>query len=101
MHHAHLDKFAYQESWFHQLDSRVKCLVTLAFTAVIISLNRTHPIPLFLYAVGPFAVLVWVGVPLRFVGKHLLWLCPFMIMLAVSFPLFDHRPVAVRRARRP
>ncbi len=95
MHHAHLDKFAYQDSWFHRLDSRIKTLITLAFTVVIVSLDRTSPLPLCLYAIGPFAILVWANVPLRFVGKHLLWLSPFILMLAISFPLFDHQPVEV------
>ena len=31
MHHAYIDKFAYQDSPIHRLDSRVKFIVLLAF----------------------------------------------------------------------
>jgi len=41
MHHAHIDKFAYQDSAIHRLDSRVKFLVVLVFTAVVISLPQS------------------------------------------------------------
>jgi energy-coupling factor transporter transmembrane protein EcfT len=41
MHHAYIDKFAYQDTHVHRLDSRVKFIVVLVFTAVVISLPAT------------------------------------------------------------
>jgi len=95
MHHAYIDKFAYQDSAIHRLDSRVKFLVVLVFTAVVISLPRTSPSILACYAVGPFAILVWAGIPLRFAFKQILLVSPFVLVLAVSCPLYDRTPVAV------
>ncbi len=95
MHHAYIDKFAYQDSAIHRLDSRVKFLVVLAFTAVVISLPRTSLSILACYAVGPFAVLVWAGIPLRFVFKQILLVSPFVLVLALSCPLYDRTVVAV------
>jgi cobalt/nickel transport system permease protein len=95
MHHAYIDKFAYQDSFFHRLDGRVKLIVVLVFTALVIALPRTSPAILACYAVGPFAVLVWAGIPLRFVFKHILVISPFVLVLALSCPLYDRTPVTV------
>jgi len=95
MHHSHLDKFAYMDSPIHRLDSRVKLIITLLFTAVVISLPKTSVSILVCYAVGPFAALVLAGIPLRFVGKQILIVSPFVLILALSCPLYDKTPVAV------
>jgi cobalt/nickel transport system permease protein len=95
MHHAHIDKFAYQDSLIHRLDSRMKFIVVLVFTAVVISLPRTSPAILACYAVGPFAVLVLAKVPLRFAFRHVLLVSPFVLVLALSCPLYDKTPVTV------
>lgn len=95
MHHAHIDKFAYQDSAIHRLDSRAKFLVVLVFTAIVISLPRTSLSILACYAVGPFAVLVWAGIPLKFVFKQIVLVSPFVVVLALSCPLYDRAPVAV------
>jgi cobalt/nickel transport system permease protein len=94
MHHAYIDKFAYQDSPIHRLDSRVKFIVVLVFTAVVISLPRTSFSILTCYAVGPFAILVLAKIPLRFVFKHILLVSPFVLVLALSCPLYDRTAVA-------
>ena len=95
MHHAHIDKFAYQDSLIHRLDSRIKFIVLLALTAVVISLPRTSPGILACYAIGPFTILVLGGIPLRFAFKHILLISPFVLVLALSCPLYDKTPVTV------
>ncbi len=89
MHHAYIDKFAYQDSPIHRLDSRVKFIVVLVFTAVVISLPRTSLSIVVCYAVGPFTILVLGGIPLRFAFKHILLVSPFVLVLALSCPLYD------------
>ena len=95
MHHAYIDKFAYQDSAIHRLDSRVKFLVVLVFTALVISLPRSSLSILACYAIGPFTLLVWAGIPLKFVFKQILLVSPFVLVLALSCPLYDRTPVAV------
>ena len=95
MHHAHIDKFAYQDSPIHRLDSRVKFIVVLIFTAMVLSLPRTSLSILTCYAVGPFTVLVLGRIPLRFAFKHILVVSPFVLVLALSFPFYDRTPVEV------
>ena len=95
MHHAHIDKFAYQDSVIHKLDSRVKFIIVLIFTAVVISLPTASLSILACYAVGPFTILVLGGIPLRFVFKQILLVSPFVLVLALSCPLYDRTPLAV------
>lgn len=92
MHHAHIDKFAYQDSPVHRLDSRIKFIIVLIFTAVVISLPKTSPAILTCYAVGPFAILVLAKIPIRFALKHILVVSPFVLVLALSCPLYDRTP---------
>ncbi|MHC4122260.1 MAG: cobalt ECF transporter T component CbiQ [Planctomycetota bacterium] len=93
MHHAHIDKFAYQDSPVHRLDSRVKLVVVLVFSGLVLSLPRTSLSILACYAVGPFSVLVLGRIPLRFVFKQILLVSPFIIVLALSCPFYDREPV--------
>jgi len=95
MHHAHIDKFAYQDSVIHRLDSRAKFLVTLLFTVFVISLPRSSVSILACYAVGPFAVLVIAGIPLKFVFKQILLVSSFVIVLALTCPLYDKTAVTI------
>lgn len=95
MHHAHIDKFAYQDSVIHRLDSRMKFIIVLVFTAVVISLPRTSLSILVCYATGPFTILVLGRIPLRFVFKQILLVSPFVLVLALSCPLYDRTPIAV------
>jgi len=93
MHHAHIDKFAYQDSPVHRLDSRAKFLVALIFTAVVLSLPRTSLSILVCYAIGPFTILVLGKIPLKFAFKQILLVSPFILVLALSCPFYDRNPV--------
>jgi len=62
---------------------------------MVISLPRTSLSILVCYAVGPFAVLVLGRIPLKFVFKQILLVSPFVLILALSCPLYDKTPVAV------
>ncbi len=95
MHHAHIDRFAYQDSPIHRLDSRVKLIIVLIFTGLVVSLPRTSVgVPL-CYGLGPFTMLVLANVPVRFVIKHILLICPFILVLALSCVLYDQVPTTV------
>jgi cobalt/nickel transport system permease protein len=95
MHHAHIDKFAYQNSPVHRLDSRIKLVVLIVFTALVISVPRHSLSILVCYAVGPFAMLVIGGIPIRFAFKHILIVSPFILVLAISCVFYGKAPVVV------
>ena len=96
MHHAHIDRFAYQDSPIHRLDSRVKLIVVLVFTGLVVSLPKASVAVPLCYGLGPFIVLVLANVPLRFVIKHILLVCPFILVLALSCVLYDRISTTVR-----
>jgi cobalt/nickel transport system permease protein len=95
MHHAYIDKFAYQDSPVHRLDSRLKLIVVIVFTGLVISMPRTCLSILFCYAVGPFAFLVIGRIPLKFVFKQILLVSPFVLVLALTSPFYDKSPMNV------
>ena len=95
MHHAYLDKFAYQDSPVHRLDSRVKFITLVIYSVAVVSLPRTSVSILACYAIGPFAVLALGAIPLRFALKQILVVSPFIAVLALSCPLYDRTIVPV------
>jgi cobalt/nickel transport system permease protein len=95
MHHAHIDKFAYQDSPVHRLDSRVKLIVVFFFTAMVIAMPKTILSVLFSCAVGPFAWLVIGRIPLKFVFKQVIFVSPFILVLALSSPFYDKSPMNI------
>jgi cobalt/nickel transport system permease protein len=96
MHHAHIDRFAYQDSPIHRLDSRVKLIIVLVFTGLVVSLPKASVAVPLCYGLGPFIMLVLANIPLRFVIKHILLICPFILVLALSCVLYDRIPTTVR-----
>jgi cobalt/nickel transport system permease protein len=92
MHHAYLDKYANGDSFFHRLDGRVKFMAAVIYTAGVLSLPKDAPAVVVCYAVAPFAILVWSGIPLWFVCRRILAVCPFVLILALSCPLYDKTP---------
>jgi cobalt/nickel transport system permease protein len=95
MHHAHIDKFAYQDSPVHRLDGRVKLLAVVVFTVFVLAVPRYSVSILACYAVAPFAMLVIGRIPLRFAIRHILTVSPFVIVLAASCPLYNNQPMTV------
>jgi cobalt/nickel transport system permease protein len=95
MHHAHIDKFAYQDSPVHRLDSRVKFLAVIIFSVVVLSLPRTSLSILVCFSVGPFTVLVLGRIPLKFVFKQILLVSPFVLVLALTCPFYNREPLSV------
>ena len=95
MHHAHIDKFAYQDSPVHRLDGRIKLLAVTMFTVFVLAVPRYSVSALACYAVGPFAILVIGRIPLRFALRHILTVSPFILVLAASCPLYNTEPMGV------
>ncbi|MFH1616272.1 MAG: cobalt ECF transporter T component CbiQ [Planctomycetota bacterium] len=95
MHHAYIDKFAYQDSPVHRLDPRMKFIAAIIFTAFVISLPR-HAVALPVCCItGPFVVLVIGKTPLRFVLKHIAITSPLIAVLAASCIFYDRAVVDI------
>jgi cobalt/nickel transport system permease protein len=95
MHHAYLDRYAGGDSVFHRLDSRVKLLAAIVYTILILSLPRTTPAVVCWYAIAPFGVLTFAGIPVAFVFRRIAVVSPFVLILAISCPLYDKTPQTI------
>lgn len=95
MHHAHIDKFAYQDSPIHRLDARAKLAVTLIATLLIVALPRFSPDLAFYTWLGPFVLLVLGRIPIQFVAKHILWALPFILVLALTSLWYDRTETTI------
>jgi len=95
MHHSYIDRFAQQDSPVHRLDARAKLLVVLAYTVVLVSFRPHQLAALAPMVIAPLALL-WVGmVPVGFALKRAAVLCPFVLVLAMTAPVYDRTSVDV------
>jgi len=90
MHHHFLDRFSGLDSPLHRRDPRAKLLLVLAYTALLVSVDRYQVARLAPFAILPFAWLVFGNIPLRYVGKQVVLCSPFLVFVAVFNPLYDH-----------
>jgi cobalt/nickel transport system permease protein len=95
MHHAYLDRYAGGDSVFHRLDGRVKLLTAVVYTVLVLSLPKTTPAAVCWYAVAPFGILVFAGIPAGFVFRRIAVVSPFVLILALSCPLYDKTPQTI------
>ena len=92
MHHDYIDKFSRLQSPVHRLDARVKLSAIVGYTAVLIAVNRYQAAALAPFVVGPVALLMLGGIPLRFALKRVLILSPFVLTLCLFQPVFLRQP---------
>lgn len=92
MHHAYLDRYAGGDSFFHRLDSRVKLLAAVVYTVLVLSLPPTVPDVVCWYAIAPFGLLLFAGIPAGFVFRRIAVVSPFVLVLALSCPVYDKTP---------
>lgn len=95
MHHHYVDQFAQNDSPVHRLDARAKLLAVLAYTTVLISFGRYEVAALAPMAVLPLGMLYMAQVPMWYALRRLAILSPFIAMLCLASPLYDHSLHAV------
>ncbi|MFI4912841.1 MAG: cobalt ECF transporter T component CbiQ [Sedimentisphaeraceae bacterium JB056] len=95
MHHAHIDKYANNNTFFHRLDSRGKLVMTIIFTILVVTSGKGVAY-LAWYLLWPFTILAIGQIPFRFVIKQLAIVSPFIIVLAISSVFYNREPVDVR-----
>ncbi len=86
-----LDMLACQESPVHRLDARAKVLTTFIFVVVVASFDKyavVSLLPLFLF---PLVLVVQARLPYGFLGKRLLLVAPFALMVGAFNPLLDQQ----------
>jgi cobalt/nickel transport system permease protein len=90
MHHHFIDRYAMGDSLIHRLDARAKLVAILCYSVVLISFDRYSVANLAPMAVMPLTLLWFGGVPMWFAIRRVMILCPFIIMLVLMSPIYDH-----------
>jgi cobalt/nickel transport system permease protein len=63
-------------------------MAVVAYTAIVISLGR-YELPSPWFVVLPAVLLLWGGIPLRFVVRHTIIVSPFIVCVVAFSPVFD------------
>ena len=93
-HLRRLDDLAQTDSFLHRLHPAVKLAATAAFLITVASYGKyefTGMLPLVLYP----AALIGLGrLPWGYFAERLLFLAPFVLLMALANPMLDQTPVA-------
>jgi cobalt/nickel transport system permease protein len=84
-----LDLLAEGDTGLHRLDARAKVLVTALFVILVISHDRYEITALFPFFIFPAAMIAAGNLPLAYILRKILLLCPFVIIVGIFNPLFD------------
>ncbi len=84
-----LDRLARQDTAVHRLDPRVKLLTTLLFLVCVVSFGKYEISALLPFALYPVALAGAGRVPLGYLGKRLLAVAPFAVLVGVFNPFLD------------
>lgn len=84
-----LDLLANGDTSVHRLDARAKVLVTLAFILAVVSLGKYELAALFPFFLYPAVIMALGDLPVRFIGRKILVVLPFALMVGMFNPLFD------------
>ena len=89
MHHSEVDRYGRMGGAVHRIDARAKLVALIAYLAVVVSFDRYAVAALAPLTIGPVVLLAIAGVPVRFVLRRIVALCPFIAMFCALSPLYD------------
>jgi len=89
-----LDQLAYADSPVHAVDPRAKVITTIVFLVCVVSFGSYEVLALLPFAVFPLFLAADAGLPLGFLGRKLLAVAPFAIVIGIFNPLLDREVVA-------
>jgi len=90
-----LDRLASMDSAIHRLDPRAKVLVTLFYILLVASFGRYEVSGLLPFALFPVIQGTLGEVPWGLVGKRVLMVLPFALVLGILNPFLDHSTVLI------
>jgi len=90
-----LDRLARQDTAVHRVDPRAKVVATAVFVVCVVSFDRYEVLGLLPFFVFPVVLAAEGGVPFGFLGRLLLAVAPFALLVGAFNPLLDRGLVAV------
>ena len=88
-----LDRLSRQQTAVHRIDPRAKVLATAVYIVCVVSFGRYEVFPLLPFVVFPVVMAAEGNVPFGFLGRVLLAVSPFAIVIGVFNPWFDRDAV--------
>lgn len=88
-----LEALANNDTVIHRIDPRIKVLTTAFFMLAVVSFNKysiSAMLPFGLFLIIPLGL---ANIPIGYIGKKLLLVSPFAIMVGIFNPLFDQQPL--------
>jgi cobalt/nickel transport system permease protein len=89
-----LDRLARLDTPIHRVDPRAKVIATAVYVVCVVSYGKYDVLGLLPFAVFPVALAAEGGLPLGFLGRLLLAVSPFALVMGAFNPLFDREVVA-------
>ncbi len=86
---GYLDQLASQETAIHRLDPRAKIITTLGFLMAVVSFHKYEIAALLPFALYPIVLAASGRVPITYLGKRLLAVAPFAILVGIANPWLD------------
>lgn len=88
-----LDLLAGGSTALHKLDPRAKVLVTAIFIVSIISFGRYELASLLPFMIFPIVMIVLANLPPLYIIRKIMLITPFVILIGIFNPLFDHEVI--------
>jgi len=88
-----LDLLAMGESAVHRLDPRAKVLTTLVYILCVVSFGRYELAAMLPFLLYPVALLALADLPAGYIGRKVLVVLPFAVLVGLFNPLFDRQVV--------
>jgi len=95
-----LDRLARLDTSIHRVDPRAKVIATAVFIVCVVSYGKYDLLGLLPFALFPVIMATEGGLPLGFLGRLLLVVSPFALVLGAFNPLFDREVVAQHQGER-
>lgn len=88
-----LDQLAYADTPVHTIDPRAKVVTTIVFLVCVVSFDKYAVLAMLPLAIYPLFLAMDADLPLRFLGRKLLAVAPFAIVIGMFNPLLDQEVV--------
>lgn len=89
-----LDRLAYADTPVHAVDPRAKVVTTAVFLVCVVSFGKYEILGMLPFATYPLFLAADAGLPLGFLGRKLLAVAPFAVVIGMFNPFIDREVVA-------
>lgn len=86
---GYLDRLSYKNTFIHNIDARVKLIITFFYVVAILSFPKYSILPLTPFIIFPILFITIGEIPAMFILKRILVVSPFIFFIAIFNPILD------------